>query len=148
MLIAIVHKFYLTALRHRISNLSEAYPSIIEECLQLILMLVANLDHHTRVLGEECLYDVCRLQVVEVDVKSALCICEAHLKQCCDKSTCRDIVSCHYPSALYEFLYGVEALHEVIRILHRRHIITYAVKTLCESRAAEALAVEAEVYMV
>ena len=51
-------------------------------------MLVADLDDDTGVLSKEGLHDIAILaDVVEVDMKAALGIGEAHLKECGDQTT-------------------------------------------------------------
>ena len=148
MLIAIVDKLNLTAVRNRIANLCEAYPCIVEECLQLVLMVVANLNDNTRILSKESLDNVSRLKVVEVDVHTALCIGEAHLEQCGDKSTGTDVVTRHNPTTVDKFLNSVEALNEVVRVLDRWNIVANLVEALSKCRTTKTQAVEAEVDMI
>ena len=54
----------------------------------------------------------------------------------------------HYPTAVDEFLYGVEAVNEVLWVLHGRNIAAHLAQALSESRTTETLLVEAEVDVV
>lgn len=79
---------------------------------------------------------------------TALGVGETHFEKCRDETSGRDVVTCHYPSLLYHFLYGVEAVGEVFGVLHCRNIIAHEAEALCECASSEALFVEGEVDMV
>ena len=134
----------------RISDLGVADAVVFEILAQLLLVLVRNLDDHTGVLGEEHLHDVValRLHVVEVDMQATLCVGKGHLQQCGDETAGTHVVTCHDPSLADELLHGIEAVGEVFAVLYRRHIAADAAEALREGRSAEALLVEAEVYII
>ena len=134
----------------RISDLGVADAVVFEILAQLLLVLVRNLDDHTGVLGEEHLHDVValRLHVVEVDMQATLCVGKGHLQQCGDETAGTHVVTCHDPSLADELLHGIEAVGEVLAVLHRRHVAADAAEALREGRSAEALLVEAEVYII
>ena len=68
------------ALLHGVAYLGKADALLLHELAELQLVLVAHLDDHAGVLGEEGLDDVAiGAQVVQVDVHSALRVGEAHL---------------------------------------------------------------------
>ena len=128
--------------RSGITDLCIADAIVLHICAELLLILVAYLDNHTRVLSEEHLDDVVTCEVVEVDVHTALTVGEAHLEKSGDKATSRDVVTCHNPSLLNHLLNSVEAVCEVFRILHSRNVVANEAEALCEGATAEALLVE------
>ena len=85
---------------------------------------------------------------MQVDVHTALGVGETHLKQCGDETTGADVVACHYPAPLYHLLHGVECIGEILRVLHRRHVVAHLAEALCESTSAEHQFVEREVDMI
>ena len=111
-------------------------------------MSIAYLDDNTWVLGEESLDDVGICDVVEVDLHTTLYIGECHLEESCNQTTGTDIVTSHYPTAVDEFLYGVEAVNEVLWVLDGRNIAAHLAQALSEGRTTETLLVEAEVDVV
>ncbi len=115
-----------------ITNLGVADAILIQECLQLSLVLVAHLDNDTRVLCEQGLDDVLVGDVVEVDLHTALYVGECHLQEGSDKTTGADVVTCHHPTTVDEFLNGVEAVNEVLWILHGRNIAAHLAQALSE----------------
>ena len=81
-------------------------------------------------------------------MQAALGVGERHLQQCGDEAAGRYVVTGHHPPFLDERLDGVEAVGEVLGILHRRHIRADAAQRLSEGGATEALLVEAEVNII
>ena len=79
---------------------------------------------------------------MQIDVHTALSICEAHLEQCCNQTAGRDVVTCHNPTLLDHFLNCVEAVGEVFRILHSRNVVANESEALCKGAAAKTLLVE------
>ena len=59
-----------------------------------------------------------------------------------------DVVTSHYPTTVNQLLYGVEAIYEVLRVLHGRNIAAHLAQTLSEGRTTETLLIEAEVDVV
>ena len=138
----------LAELRSWITNLGITDTVLIEECFQLVLVGIAYLDDNTWVLCEESLDDVGICDVVEVDLHTALYVGECHFEESCNQTTGADIVTSHYPTTVDEFLYSVEAVNEVLWVLHGRNIAAHLAQTLSESRTTETLLVETEVDMV
>ena len=85
---------------------------------------------------------------MEVDLHTTLYVGECHLEESSNQTTGADIVTSHYPAAVDELLYGVEAVNEVLRVLHGRNIAAHLAQALSKSRTSEALLVEAEVDMI
>ncbi len=79
---------------------------------------------------------------------AALSVGKAHFEQCGYQSAGADVVTCHYPTAVYQLLNGVEGVAEILGIFHRGDIVAHLAETLCECASAEALLVEREVYVV
>ena len=79
---------------------------------------------------------------------TAFSVGEAHLEQCGDQTACRDVVTCHNPALLDHLLNCVEAVGEVLRVLHGRYVVANEAEALCECATAETLLVEREVDMV
>ena len=132
-----------------IADLGEAHAALLHELAELLLVLVAHLDDHARVLGEERLDDVALgAEVVQVDVHAALRVGEAHLQQGHNQTAGRDVVACHDPSALDEFLNRHERVGKVFGILHRRHVVAHLAEGLREGRTAQSLFIEREVDMI
>ena len=131
-----------------ITNLGITDTVLIEECFQLVLVSIAYLDDNTWVLCEESLDDVFVGYVMEVDLHTALYVGECHLEESGNQTTGADIVTCHYPTTVDEFLYSIEAVNEVLRVLHGRNIAAHLAQALSEGRTTEALLVETEVDMV
>ena len=111
-------------------------------------MLVAHLDNHAGVLGEEELHDVIVGDVMEIDVHTAVGVGKGHLEQCGDETTGRDVVASHNPTAVDELLHCLEAVSEVLGIGYSGHIVAYLAEALCKGGATQTLCVEAEVDMV
>ena len=98
----------------------------LHEVFELLLVFVAHLDNHTRVLSEQGLDDVAILaDIVQVDMHTALLVCEAHLEQSSDKTTGRDIVASHNPALLNHLLYSHEGISKVLWILNGRNIVAH-----------------------
>ena len=139
----------LALLRHRVTNLGIPNPHVFHEVAELKLVLVGHLDDHAGVLGEERLDHVAvGAKVVQVDVQAAVGVCEAHLEQRGDKSSGRDVMAGHHPSAPYQLLHGVERIAEVVGVLHRGHVVAHPAQALCEGAAAEPLPVKGEVDVI
>ena len=112
-------------------------------------MLVRDLDYHTGILCKQRLDDVSVLaDVVQVDVHAALCVGERHLQQGGDETAGRDVVTCHHPTTVNQFLNGVEGIGKVFSVFHRRHVVPHLAEALRKGRAAEVLLVEREVDVV
>ena len=79
---------------------------------------------------------------MEVDAHTAFLVGEAHFKQCSNKTTCRDVMSCHNPSLLYHVLNCIETVGKVFWVLYGRNIIAHEAKALCESATTKTLLVE------
>ena len=93
-------------------------------------MLVSNLNNNARILCKELLDNVVALDVVEVDMQTTFCISKGHLKQCCNQTTCRNIVSSKYPSTANHLLYGIKAVAEVLWFFHCRNVTTNLAEAL------------------
>lgn len=111
-------------------------------------MLVAHLDNHAGVLGEEELHDVIVGDVMEIDVHTAVGVGKGHLEQCGDETTGRDVVASHNPTAVDELLHCLETVSEVLGIGYGGHIVAYLAEALRKGGATQTLGVEAEVDMV
>ena len=150
MAVVALDDYNLALVGRRISNLGVADAVVLEILAQLLLVLVRNLDDYTRVLGEEHLHDVValRLHVVEVDMQTAFSVGKGHLQQCGDETTGTHVVTGHDPSLADELLHCVEAVSEILAVLHCRHVAADAAEALCEGRTAKTLLVEAEVYII
>ena len=79
---------------------------------------------------------------MEVDAHTAFLVGEAHFKQCSDKTTGRDVMTCHDPTLLNHVLNCIEAVGKVFRVLYGRNIVAHEAKALCEGAATETLLVE------
>ena len=122
---------------------------LVEIAAESLVVLLRHLYHDAWVFGKECLYDVAVVaQLAEVDMHTALDVCECHLKQCGYDAAGTDVMSAVDESAVDKRLYGVEGIGEILRILHRRHVVAHLAEALCKGAAAQALLVEREVYMV
>ena len=113
-----------------------AHASLFQYLLHFVLVLVAHLDDYTRIFGKEDFHEVFLFNLVQVYLESAFHIGKAHFEECRDETACRDVVSGQYQAFVHEFLDGHEGITEVFGICHRRHVVTYFVERLCESRAA------------
>ena len=49
---------------------------------------------------------------------------------------------------LDEVLNGIEGIAEILRVLHRRHVVAHLAKCLCKGRAAQTLLIVGEINMV
>ena len=147
LLLVLLHH-QLALLGRGITYLGVAHSLVIQELLQFFLVLVAHLDDDAGVLAEEQLHQVFSLHVVQIDLDAAFGIGESHLQQRGHQTARADVVACHYPAAVDEFLYGVEAIHEIVGVFHRGDIIAHLAQALGEGAAAQLHLVEAEVYMV
>ena len=132
----------------RNTDFNEADASLIENLLHTALVLVCNLDNQCRVLGEEKFHDILLNDIVEVNLHTAGCICKTHLKECCDETTGRDVVTGHDKTLLHKLLYSIECLGEILRVGNCRNIVTNTVAGLCECRTTQTQMVEAEVYVI
>ena len=54
----------------------------------------------------------------------------------------------HDPALLYELLYGVEGIGEILRVGDRGHVVAHAAQALCEGGAAQPLLAEREVDVI
>ena len=136
------------ALSLRSTNLGIAYAGILQNLLHTVGVLLLHLYDNTRVLGKEQLHHVTLLYLVEVELQTALGVCEAHLEQCGYDTACADVVTCQHEPLLHHLLYGEECIAEILWVLHRRNIRTHLAQTLCEGRTAQLQSVEGEVYIV
>ena len=93
-------------------------------------MLVSNLDYDTWILCKELLDNIVALDVMEVDMQATFSIGKGHLKQCCDQTSSRDVVSSKYPSTANHLLYGIETVAEVLWFFHCRDIAAYLAEAL------------------
>ena len=125
------------AVLNGIAYLGEANALLLHELLEVELVLVAHLDDHAGILGEERLDNVTVLtEVMQVDVLAALRVGEGHLEQRGDETTGRDVVTSHDPAAVDELLHGHEGVGKVLGILHRGHIVAHLAKALGKGRTA------------
>ena len=138
---------YLTSLCG-MSYVCVAYAVFFENVFYRLLVVAANLNDDTRVLGKEYGDDVGTLECRQVDRHTATSVCKTHLKECCYKSAGRDVVTSHDESFADKLLDGVEGCAEIFRVLNRRHVVTDKAQALCEGRTAETLLVEGEVDVV
>ena len=137
------------AVFHGIADLGKTNATVLEEFAQVELMVIAHLNHHTRILGKECLHHIAvSTDVVQVDVHTATCVGKAHLQERGNQSAGRDVMTSHDPSFLDEFLDGIEAIGKIFSVLHCRHIVANLSQTLCKCRTAQPLLVEREVNMI
>ena len=134
------------ALAGRFGDLGETYARVHHQFLEGFLVLHLNDD--TRVLGEEDLHDVALVDLVEVHLKTALHVREAHLQQGSDHTAGRDIVTSQDQALLDGLLNGVERVAEVFRILDGRNLVAQLVERLRESGAAQLQRVEREVDII
>ena len=150
MLPSVLHHDNLTVVGCGVSNLGEANAVVLKVFLHLTLVGVRDLNDDTRILCEEHLHHVValRLNVMQIDMQTAFGVGEGHLEQGCDETTGRDVVAGHHPAFLDKGLDGIEAVGEVLCVLHRRHIRADAAQCLRKGRTAKALLVEAEVYII
>ena len=81
-------------------------------------------------------------------MQATLSVGKGHLQQRGDETTGTHVVTCHDPSLADELLHGIEAVGEILAILHRRHVAADAAEALCEGRTAKTLLVEAEVDII
>ena len=95
-------------------------------------MFISNLNDYTRILCKELLDYIVALDVVEVDMQTTFNISKGHLKQCCNQTTRRNIMSSKYPSTANHLLYGTEAVAEVLWFFHCRNVAAYLAEALCK----------------
>ena len=93
-------------------------------------MLIRNLDNNTWILCKKFLDYIVALDVVKVDMQTTFNISKGHLKQCCNQTTCRNIVSSKYPSTANHLLYGIKAVAEVLWFFHCRNVTTNLAEAL------------------
>ena len=70
----------------RLTDFDIANTGIFQYLLDFFLVLVANLDNNTRILGEQYFDEVLLLHLVEIDFHTALYIGKAHFEQRSDKT--------------------------------------------------------------
>ena len=75
-----IYNLDASVVERRITDLRKADTLVLQELHQFLLVTVADLDDHTWVLCKEHLHDVVAVQVVQVDVHTALCIGKAHFQ--------------------------------------------------------------------
>ena len=109
-----------------------AHAGIVEQGLEVLFVLVGHLYYHAGIFGKEHAYQVVGLELVEVDVDTALGVGKGHFEQGGDKATCRDVVTGHYPALLNELLHGVECLAEIVGVFNRGHIAAHIALALCK----------------
>ncbi len=85
---------------------------------------------------------------MEVDVHTALLVGEGHLQERSDETAGRDVVTGHNPTALDEFLDGIEGIAEIFGVLHGGHVVANLTEALGKGRTSETLLVEREVYVI
>ena len=116
-----------------ISNFGKAHALFLQKVLELLLVVVTDLNDHTRILCEESLHYI-RLPsfggvgggyIVQVDVHTALGVGEAHLQQGGDQTTGRDVVTGHDPTLFNHLLNSHEGIGKVLGVLHRWHVAAY-----------------------
>ena len=95
-------------------------------------MLIRNLYYYTWILSEQLLDNIIALDVLKVNMQSTFCIGKGHLKQCCDKTTGRDVMSSEYPSTTDKLLNGVETVAEVLWLFDSWNVTTNLSETLGE----------------
>ena len=130
------------AVSRRNTDLSVCDTCILKNLLRTWSVSISNLNNDTWVLCEEHLNDVVALDLVEVESKTALSVGEAHLKQGCDETTGRDVVTCEDETLVYELLNSDECIAEVLGILNGWNIRTNLALTLSECRTAKLKLVE------
>ena len=119
-------------------------------CREYLLekLWVRGLDDNSWVLGEEELDKVGLWDSVEIDLESTLLVGKAHLQQCGDKSTSRDIVSSDKGSTLQELLHRSEGLAEVFGLPDVGCLVSHLSEYLGKGRPAEGEWSKAKVNMV
>ena len=132
----------------RYTNLHETDTGIVKYRLHAALVLVGNLDYQCRVLGKEKFHDILLDNTVEVNFHTAGRVRETHLKESCDETTGRYIMTCHYKALINKFLHSIECLGEIFGVGNCRNIVTHAVEGLRKCRTAQTQVVEAEVDMI
>ena len=89
-------------------------------------MVIAHLDDHAWILGEECLhYIAVPTDVMQVDMQAAFPIGKTHLQKRGDQTARRNVVACHHPAPLHQLLHRIEGIGKILRILHRGHIVAH-----------------------
>ena len=114
------------------TNAGKTDAVLLQECLHFFLMLVSNLDYDTWILCKELLDNIVALDVMEVDMQATFSIGKGHLKQCCDQTSSRDVVSSEYPSTTNHLLYSIEAVAEVLWFFYGWNVTTDLSEALCK----------------
>ena len=125
------------ALIRRSTDFSIAYASIFEYFLHAWSVSVRYLDDDTRVFCEQYLNYIVAIDLVEVEIKTALSVSEAHFQESSDKTTGRDIVTSEDKTFVDELLNSDESIAEVLSILHSRHVAAHLTLALSEGRTAK-----------
>ena len=135
------------ALCDGLTDNSEAYASLFEDSLYASGIVLSYLNKHTRVLSEEHLHDILLLEHAEVDLHTTLGVGEAHLEQCGNHTTGRDVVTSHEETFVHELLHSDEGVAEIFCI-YSRYFATYLIQGLEEGRSTKSELIGAEVDMI
>ena len=109
------------------SQLEIAHTGIVHDFLELRLMFVGNLHHHTRILSQENLHDVMAAEFVQRDFHTAFHIRETHFEQSGNQPSGRNVMTCQNQTFVYQRLHGIESITEIFRILTGRHVRTHLI---------------------
>ena len=132
-----------------IADFRKAHAHIFEKFAQVVLMLVAHLNHHARILGKQRLDDVAvGANVVQIHVQAAFRVGKSHFQQGRDEAASRNVVSGHHPTAPNQLLNGVEAIDEIVGIFDCRNVAAHFSEALREGRTAESLLAERKIDVV
>ena len=105
----------------RLTDFHITHTGIFQYLFNLFFVLVAYLDHDTRILGKQNFHKVVFLHFVEVDLHTTFYISETHFKQSCNQTTGRNIMSGKNQSFVYQFLNSKESIAEIFGILYGRY---------------------------
>ena len=111
----------------RMSQLEIAHTGIVHDFLELRLMFVGNLHHHTRILSQENLHDVMAAEFVQRDFHTAFHIRETHFEQSGNQTSGRNVMTGQNQTFVYQRLHGIESITEIFRILADRHVRTHLI---------------------
>ena len=120
-----------SALCDGLTDNGEAYTSLFEDSLYASGIVLSYLNKHTGILGEEHLHDILLLEHAEVDLHTTLGVGEAHLEQCGNHTTGRDVVTSHEETFVHELLHSDEGVAEVLSI-YGWHLATDLIQSLEE----------------
>ena len=132
----------------RFTKFHEANACIFKNLLDFSFVLICYLYNDTRIFCKQNLDNIITFNLVKFDFHTAFCVGETHFKQCSDKTTCRNIVTCKNQFLVDKFLNCEECIAEVFWVLYCRNIATYLVEALSKSRTSKTQLVETEVYMI